>query len=46
MKKNERYKVQSKGKVIGNVMADNIVFGSGVIAHNPEELSLEIWKFS
>ena len=24
--------------VIGNVMAENIVFGSGVIAHHPEEL--------
>ena len=30
--------VRSKGKVIGNVMTDNIVFGSGVIAHHPEEL--------
>ena len=24
--------------IIGNVMADNIVFGSGVIARHPEEL--------
>ena len=29
-------RVRSKGKVIGNVMANNIVFGSGVLAHHPE----------
>ena len=27
-------------------MAENIVFESGVIAHHPEELSLEIWEFT
>ena len=38
-------KVRSKGKVIGNVMADNIVFGSGVLAHHPEELFRIIYFF-
>jgi len=29
--------------IIGNFVADNIVFGMEVLAHHPEELSLEIW---
>ena len=29
--------------IIGNFIADNIVFGMEVLAHHPEELSLEIW---
>ena len=29
--------------IIGNFLADNIVFGMEVLAHLPEELSLEIW---
>ena len=32
--------------IIGNFVADNIVFGMEVLAHNPEELSLEIWEFT
>ena len=28
--------------IIGNFVADNIVFGMEVLAHHPEELSLEI----
>ena len=32
--------------IIGNFVADNIVFGMKVIAHHPEELSLEIWEFT
>ena len=28
--------------IIGNFIADNIVFGMEVLAHHPEELSLEI----
>ena len=28
--------------MMNNFVADNIVFGMGVLAHNPEELSLEI----
>ena len=31
-------------EIIGNIVADNIVFGVEVLAHNPEELSLEIWE--
>jgi len=27
-------------------MADNIVFGSGVLAHHPEDPSLEFWDFA
>src|ERR1700755_2750959 len=30
--------------IIGNFVADNIVFGVKVLAHHPEELSLEIWN--
>ena len=29
--------------IIENFIADNIVFGMEVLAHHPEELSLEIW---
>ena len=32
--------------IIGNFIADNIVFGMEVLAHHPEELSLEIWVFT
>ena len=31
--------------IIGNFIADNIVFGMEVLAH-PEEQSLEIWEFT
>ena len=32
--------------IIGNFLADNIVFGTTVLAHHSEELSLEIWEFT
>ena len=32
--------------IIGNFIADNIVFGMEVLAHHPEELFLEIWEFT
>src|ERR1700761_8788827 len=32
--------------IIENFLADNIVFGIEVLAHHPEELSLEIWEFT
>ena len=32
--------------IIENFIADNIVFGMKVLAHHPEELSLEIWEFT
>ena len=32
--------------IIGNFVADNIVFEMEVLAHHPEELSLEIWEFT
>ena len=32
--------------IIGNFVVDNIVFGMEVLAHHPEELSLEIWEFT
>ena len=32
--------------IIGNFVADNIVFGMEVSAHHPEQLSLEIWEFT
>src|ERR1700744_6642437 len=32
--------------IIENFIADNIVFGTEVLAHHPEELPLEIWEFS
>ena len=32
--------------IIENFIADNIVFGTEVLAHHPEELSLEIWEFT
>ena len=32
--------------IIGNFVADNIVFEVEVLAHHPEELSLEICEFS
>ena len=32
--------------IIENFVADNIVFGTEVLAHHPEELSLEIWEFT
>ena len=32
-----------KANIIGNFVADNIVFRMEVLAHHPEELSLEIW---
>ena len=30
----------------GHFVADKIVFGVEVLAHHPEELSLEIWEFT
>ena len=30
--------------VIENFVADNIVLGVEVLAHHPEEVSLEIWE--
>ena len=32
--------------IIGNFIADIIVFGMEVLAHHLEELSLEIWEFT
>ena len=32
--------------IIENFVADNYVFGTEVLAHNPEELPLEIWEFT
>ena len=32
--------------IIGNFVADNIVFGTEVLAHHPEELPLEMWEFT
>ena len=32
--------------IIGNFVADNIAFGKEVVAHHPEQLSLEIWRFT
>ena len=32
--------------IIGNFVADKIVFGMEVLAHHPEELFLEIWEFT
>src|ERR1700743_2725416 len=32
--------------IIENFIADRIVFGMEVLAHHPEELSLEIWEFT
>ena len=32
--------------IIGNFVADNIVFGMEVLAHHPEKLSLEILKYT
>src|ERR1700744_5816034 len=32
--------------IIENFVADNIVFGMKVLAHHPEELSLEVWEFT
>ena len=32
--------------IIGTFVADNIVFGTEVLAHHPEGLSLEIWQFT
>ena len=32
--------------IIGNFVADKIVFGMEVLAHYPEELSLQIWEFT
>ena len=32
--------------IVGNCVADNSVFGMEVVAHHPEELSLEIWEFT
>ena len=29
-----------------NFIADNIVFGMEVLAHYPEDLSLEVWEFT
>ena len=31
---------------IGNFDADNIVFETEVLAHHPEDLSLEIWEYT
>src|ERR1700761_4855183 len=32
--------------IIENFVADNIAFGTEVLAHHPEELPLEIWEFT
>ena len=32
--------------IIGNFVADKIIFGVEVLAHHPEKLSLEIWEFT
>ena len=32
--------------IIENFVADNYVFGTEVLGHNPEELPLEIWEFT
>ena len=32
--------------IIEHFVADNIVFGMEVLAHHPEELSLEIWELT
>ena len=32
--------------IIVNFVADNMIIGMEVIAHNLEELSLEIWEFT
>ena len=32
--------------IIENFVADNIVFGTEVLAHHPKELFLEIWEFT
>ena len=32
--------------IIGNFLAVNIFFGKDLLAHHPEELSLETWKFN
>ena len=32
--------------IIGNFVADNIVFGMEVLAHHPEETSPKIWEFT
>ena len=32
--------------IIDNFIADSIVFRMEVLAHHPEELSLEIWEFT
>src|ERR1700761_3962356 len=32
--------------IIGNFVADNIVLRIEVLAHHPEELSVEIWEFT
>ena len=32
--------------IIGNFVADNIVFGMEVLDRHDEELSLEIWEFT
>ena len=32
--------------IIGNFIADNIVFGMEELTHHPDELSLEIWEFT
>ena len=32
--------------IIWNFVAGKIVFGVEVVAHHPEELSLEIWEFT
>ena len=32
--------------IISNFDTDNIVFGTEVLAHHPEELPLEIWEFT
>ena len=33
-------------KIIGNFVTDNIVFGREVLAHHPEEPSLEILEYT
>src|ERR1700743_3488300 len=41
-----RYTEKMMMNIIENFVADNIVFGTEVLAHHPEQLPLEIWKFT
>ena len=46
LKKISKHKTDTEKIMMTNIIgnfADNIVFGMEVLAHHPEELSLEIW---